>query len=121
MNKQTINWWIRKSHRYLGIVLGIQFVLWTVSGIFFAWTNITEIRGDHLRRPVAPIQTAEGMISPSDVRKSVNAIDSKAELKSFRLVNVLGKPYYETIYEDGSEKSKTLLFDAVTGKKRERF
>ena len=39
---------IRKAHRYLGLFLGIQFLLWTISGLYFSWTNIDEIRGEHL-------------------------------------------------------------------------
>ncbi|MDH3493144.1 MAG: PepSY domain-containing protein [Acidobacteriota bacterium] len=121
MNKQTFNWWVRKSHRYLGVVLGIQFVLWTVSGVFFAWTNIDKIHGDHLRKPAGPIRTAEEMVSPSEIRKSVHAIDSRAGLTSFRIVNVLEKPYYEVNYRDAGKKPQTLLFDAVTGQRRKRF
>ena len=39
---------IRKAHRYLGLFLGVQFILWTISGLYFSWTNIDEIRGEHL-------------------------------------------------------------------------
>ena len=39
---------IRKTHRYLGLFLGIQFLFWTISGLYFSWTNIDEIRGEHL-------------------------------------------------------------------------
>ncbi len=41
---------IRKSHRYLGIFLGIQFLFWTISGLYFSWTNIDEIHGDHFKK-----------------------------------------------------------------------
>lgn len=121
MNKQRINFWIRKSHRYLGVVLGIQFVLWTVSGLFFAWTNIDEIHGDHLRKPAEAIQTADDMVSPSEIRKSLAAIDGKAVMTSFRIVNVLEKPYYEMVYKDSAKQPKTLLFDAVAGERHARF
>lgn len=40
---------IRKAHRYLGLFLGIQFLLWTVSGLYFSWTNIDEIHGDDFK------------------------------------------------------------------------
>ena len=40
---------IRKTHRYLGIFLGIQFLFWTFSGLYFSWTNLDEIHGDHLK------------------------------------------------------------------------
>ena len=39
---------IRKAHRYLGLFLGIQLLFWTISGLYFSWTIINEIRGEHL-------------------------------------------------------------------------
>ena len=40
---------IRKTHRYLGLFIGIQFILWTVGGLYFSWTDIDKIHGDHFR------------------------------------------------------------------------
>lgn len=40
MNKQLL---IRKTHRYLGIFIGIQFIGWTASGLFFSWNDIDEL------------------------------------------------------------------------------
>ena len=41
---------IRKAHRYLGIFLGIQFLMWTISGMYFSWTDIDEIHGDQFKK-----------------------------------------------------------------------
>ena len=49
MRYSTINRF-RKTHRYLGIFIGIQFLFWTVSGLYFSWTDIDEIHGDHYRK-----------------------------------------------------------------------
>ena len=46
---------IRKAHRYLGVFLGIQFIAWTVSGLYFSWTDIDKIRGDYFRK-IQPTQ-----------------------------------------------------------------
>ena len=99
------------------MVLGIQFALWTVSGIFFAWTTIGNIRGEHLRKEVIELKSGGDMISPSEVKTSIDSAGA-VNLASFRLVNVLEKPYYETIYVDSAKKEHTVLFDAVTGEKR---
>ncbi|MEH0155360.1 PepSY domain-containing protein [Limibacter armeniacum] len=42
---------IRKSHRYLGILIGIQFFFWTLGGLYFSWSNLDAIHGDHFRKP----------------------------------------------------------------------
>ena len=36
-NKQKF--FIRRAHRFLGVFIGIQFLLWTVSGLYFSWAN----------------------------------------------------------------------------------
>jgi|GEM_PF-4138827 len=40
---------ICKSHRYLGLFIGIQFLFLTVNGLYFSWTNIGETHGDHFK------------------------------------------------------------------------
>lgn len=50
------HFFIRKTHRYLGLFIGIQFLLWTAGGLYFSWTDIEEIHGDHFRKlPVDPV------------------------------------------------------------------
>lgn len=50
MLSQKKFWLIRKTHRYLGLIIGIQFLAWTISGLYFSWNNIDEIHGDHFRK-----------------------------------------------------------------------
>ena len=77
---------IRKAHRYLGIFLGIQFLMWTISGLYFSWTDIDEIHGDHFRQLPAEVTPFKDLISPSDL--SVGAITSVS------LRAIAGEPYY---------------------------
>ena len=42
---------IRKSHRYLSIFVSIQLLLWTLSGIYFAYNKIELVRGEQYRLP----------------------------------------------------------------------
>ncbi|WP_029037386.1 PepSY domain-containing protein [Salinimicrobium xinjiangense] len=79
--------WIRKAHRYLGIFLGIQFLMWTISGIYFSWTDIDEIHGDHFRKahvhPVA-FSNLEG----------ISALLPDEQVESLQLKDIAGEPYY---------------------------
>ncbi len=43
------NIFIRSLHRYLSIFIAIQLLLWTVSGIYFAFNKIELIRGEQYR------------------------------------------------------------------------
>ncbi|WP_425391996.1 hypothetical protein [Ekhidna sp.] len=46
--KRNTNYYIRKAHRYLGLFLGIQFLFWTLGGLYFSWNDIDKIHGEHL-------------------------------------------------------------------------
>ena len=48
--KRNKSYYLRKAHRWLGVIIGVQFIFWTVSGLYFSWTDIDEIHGDHFRK-----------------------------------------------------------------------
>ena len=41
--------YIKKIHKYLSLFISIQLLLWTISGIYFAYNQIELVRGEHLR------------------------------------------------------------------------
>ncbi|PHQ28754.1 PepSY domain-containing protein [Leeuwenhoekiella nanhaiensis] len=90
---------IRKIHRYLGLFIGIQFIMWTVSGLYFSWTDIDEIHGDHFRQEVSKTAFGE-LISPA-------ALDSTLKISSLALREINSKPYYWI--------NNSSLYDAQTG------
>ena len=45
--RKNNQFYIRKTHRWLGVLIGIQFLGWTISGLYFSWSDIDEIHGDH--------------------------------------------------------------------------
>lgn len=77
----------RKAHRYLGVFLGIQFLMWTVSGIYFSWTDIDEIHGDHFRK--AKVE----LVSHSSLAGLAPVIP-EGGIASLELRTIAGKPYY---------------------------
>ena len=100
MVKRKTAKWIRKSHRYLGIFLGIQFLMWTTSGLYFSWTDIDEIHGDHFRNMEYQPQAFSGLIAPSQ-------LNLKEGIKSIEIRDIKGAPYYWI--------NKKRLFNAVDG------
>jgi hypothetical protein len=47
---------IRKLHKWLGLVVGLQLLLWTTSGTVFAWLDHHEVSAEHsvkVREPIA--------------------------------------------------------------------
>ena len=41
---------IRKIHKYLSVLISIQLLLWTISGIYFAFNQIELVRGEQYRQ-----------------------------------------------------------------------
>ena len=87
MVKRTTAITIRKAHRYLGLFLGIQFMMWTAGGLYFSWTDIDEIHGDHFRNMDYEPTAFDGLIG-------LSAIDLPVKISSLSLKEIAGKPYY---------------------------
>ncbi|NNE66239.1 MAG: hypothetical protein HKN33_06700 [Pyrinomonadaceae bacterium] len=119
MNIRDVKILIRKSHRYLGVFIGIQVLLWTISGLFFSWTNIKGIRGDHLRADADAIKPITGSISPSEIQSELSKAVSDPKIVSFRIVNVLEKNYFEVKYSARGKETRIALFDTSNGKLRD--
>ena len=77
---------IRRAHRYLGVFLGIQFLFWTVSGLYFSWTNLDEIHGNQFKRSRIPMKFSN-LLSPSK-------INYDGGINSIEIREISGNPYY---------------------------
>ncbi len=98
--KRKVSLKIRKAHRYLGIFLGFQFLFWTISGLYFSWTNLDEIHGDHYKNLEYEPLSFENLISPS-------LINTKEAIKTLEIRDINKKPYYFV--------NKKWLFSARSG------
>lgn len=85
----------------MGLFIGIQFIMWTVSGMYFSWTDIDEIHGDHFRKHHVEQVSFSSLIAPSELPGGV---------KSLQLKEIAGKPFYLV----NDEK----LIDAETGEEK---
>jgi hypothetical protein len=92
---------IRKTHRYLGLFIGVQFLFWTLSGMYFSWTNIDDIHGDQFKNSNYQPKAFNNLISPS-------SIEFPEGINTLELRDINNTPYYWV-----NEKA---LFNAVDGK-----
>ena len=44
---------LRKFHRYISLLIAVQLLLWTISGIYFSFNKIENVRGEQYRVPKA--------------------------------------------------------------------
>ena len=91
---------IRKTHRYLGLFLGIQFLFWTIGGLYFSWTNLDEIHGDHLKNLDYEPAFFTNLIGLKD-------LNVESGIQKIQLREINGRPFYWINEEQ--------LIDAATG------
>ena len=102
---------IASIHKWLGLIVGLQLVVWTATGLFFAAIHITDIRGEHLVHPASHVATMDAgriKFSSTDALKAV-AEDRPIEVA---LRPLAGEPVYEVRGEIG-----TFLVSAETGER----
>ena len=97
---------LRKTHRYLGLFIGIQFIMWTVSGLYFSWTDIDEIHGDDYRKHHIDTPAFTNLMSPAEANANL-------PINSLELKDIGGIPYYLV---DGNK-----FINARTGEKKDEI
>jgi uncharacterized iron-regulated membrane protein len=97
---KSYHYYIRRSHRYLGIFLGIQFLLWTVSGIYFSWNDMDEVHGDPQKRKLPLLAADAALISPAAALDSLRKTKQADSLHGITLINVNGTPVYQISYSN---------------------
>jgi len=94
---------IRKAHRYLGLFLGIQFLMWTISGLYFSWTDIDDIHGDQFKKEKPKQTSFNNLLGTAQ-------LNLKEPIQNLELLEIAGEPYY-WINENN-------LYNAVSGNKK---
>ncbi len=109
----------RKTHRWLGVLLGVQFLFWTIGGLYFSWSNMDEVHGDHQKAHIHPLSADLNLANPQTVIDKVKQKDTVNYIFDIRLVQVLGKPVYQISYSQEHDRGKKIqLADAQTGELR---
>ncbi len=118
MAKRSTSYNVRRIHRWLGLFIGVQFVLWTAGGLYFSWTDLDEVHGDHLQRPKPHLRADAALVSPSVVLERLRAAGPVDSLATLELIRVLDAPVYRVAYftrVEGKVVRRVRLADATTG------
>ena len=102
---------LRKTHRVFGVVIGVQLLLWTISGAFFAWADIDDVRGEPNRMPPDGFAVTGEWIPPTRVDfGAVTGFDTD-DLAGLGLVHIGEATYYRFVDGNGM----VLLADVLSG------
>lgn len=98
-----------KIHKWIGLIVGIQVLLWIVGGLYMTWYPIEVIRGEHNIRAVEPaaLNDAGSLIPVADAVATAGG----ARITNLTLGYMLGDPVYRLQRAEGSH----MLVDARSG------
>jgi hypothetical protein len=99
----TVRSRLRRWHVWLGWLVGLPMLFWTVSGLVMVAKPIEEVRGTDLIAPPNPIHVANPLIAPQVAGRPVLAIT---------LEQRAGGPRWEIDFADGGSR----LADPATGR-----
>ncbi len=97
---------IRKAHRYLGLFIGIQFLMWTISGLYFSWTDIDDIHGDQFKKEKPKQTSFNNLLGTAQ-------LNLERPIQNLELLEIAGEPYYWI--------NEEYLYNAVSGIKKNRI
>jgi len=115
--KNNINYNTRKAHRYLGLFIGIQFLFWTLGGLYFSWNNMDDVHGTTLTNHN---HSSFKNIDFSSIQQGIDSLKKTINIEathSVKLIHILDKPVAQYRYfVDGDVQLQ--LIDATTGNLR---
>ncbi|MEL7489895.1 MAG: PepSY domain-containing protein [Pseudomonadota bacterium] len=98
---------LQLAHRWLGLILGAQVLLWMMSGVIMSWFHISLVRGEtNTALTFSPELEARSYAAPGGAIAQMEGV-TEVTLRTF-----LGKPVYEVKAQNG-----IALFSARTGAK----
>ena len=118
---------LRKFHKYISLLVSIQLLLWTISGIYFSFNKIENVRGEQYRiekkvsSPNEKEQTK--MLSTEEAKKIVSLKTTLTPIQSL-LINeeVRGSefrgrnlPLYKVVSENEEGKKINVYIDPFSG------
>lgn len=100
-------WWFW-THKWIGLIVGLQILAWVVSGLFMTWFPIAQVRNEHLIREAPPrtVQQSVDLTTATDALAKMSIAISRLEL-----VDVAGRWMWRI---DSNGKPHALM-DVATG------
>ncbi|SDJ96721.1 hypothetical protein [Microbulbifer yueqingensis] len=96
----------RKVHKWIFLFVGIQALLWTLSGVYMVVVDLDFIHGDHLVKNLRePLPGSDAQLVPTET-----LLREYNSPRSVQLKAIQGKPFYILRDEDGAH-----LIDARNG------
>ena len=101
------SFWVRRAHKWIGLIVGVQALLWMISGLYMVVVPLDVVHGDHLAHvfpePLKPGATRIAQATLHELHPGITSV---------RLKTMLGKEVYEI-----KQGSTAAVVDAASGVK----
>ncbi len=98
---------IRKIHKWLGLIIGLQILFWTFGGLVMSSFPLEQVHGDHLHKEIAP----EGF----DIQALYPIVDL-VKASDFETIEILTRGGFSgPQYRLRDEENKLHFYNAITG------
>jgi hypothetical protein len=99
--------WARRAHKWIGLVVGVQALLWMLGGVYMTVVPLQIIHGDHLTHAHGErLQAAAATLDPARLHAQYPG------LTSLRLKRLLDREVYEV-----RQQGRSVLVDAADGRR----
>jgi len=115
--RKNNQFYVRKAHRYLGPIIGIQFLMWALGGLYFSWSNMDVIHGDPYIQQNQSISSENNWVSPTEVIQEIENLHNDLVIEKVQVVTILGDPVYQIFYSSKGTNYVQLAY-AETGEFR---
>ena len=105
MTKRDFWKYLTRAHKWAGLVLGVQVLLWFASGLFMALFPIDDVRGSHLAEK-ATWSLSDVTVIPIEIAMTAY----EGNLTGASLTSIAGEPAYALMGDAGTQ-----LMNARTG------
>ena len=76
----------RKIHKYLSLAISVQLLLWTISGIYFSFNKIEDVRGSQYLKPTEVIETSRN--NKIDSKRAISIVSDKTFLSPVEVLEI---------------------------------
>jgi len=101
----NLPFWVRRTHKWIGLIVGVQALLWMISGVYMTAISLDVIHGDHLVHVSnEPLLQSAGRMDMAKLRTLY------PDIQSLRLKRLLGQDVFQI-----QRAGQTSLVNAQTG------
>ena len=100
--------WLRRIHKWIGLIIGIQMLFWAVSGAMMAILDMGEVAGGETRSLPPAVEHSAARDGWDDVGRQLGT----TPISGARLSRLLGRQVYHV-----STADDVRVFDAETGRR----